>query len=203
MYYFNVKNPKTEDMTQYVGYIKEKKKQQHWAGHAFGYDFLEYGVSLEVFREYWASLGKDYLKPGDKIGVCALIETPIDGWGSDFSPRGEMTVPEAETDNGINLEKKGIASEDVSLPSDFRLNQNYPNPFNPETTIRFSLPEESEVLLEIYNSAGQLLETLVNKRLGIGHYNITWNAINMPSGIYFYRIKTSRFIDLKKMILLR
>jgi hypothetical protein len=91
----------------------------------------------------------------------------------------------------------------TSQITDFRLEQNYPNPFNPETTIQFNLPIASEVLLEIYNSAGQLVETIVNKRMGVGHYNVKWDASQMSSGIYFYRIKAGSFIDLRKMILLR
>jgi flagellar hook assembly protein FlgD len=70
-------------------------------------------------------------------------------------------------------------------------------------TIQFSLSEEAAVLLEVYNSTGQLVETLVNKSMSAGHYNVKWDASNMPSGIYFYKIKAGNFRDLKKMILLQ
>jgi hypothetical protein len=90
----------------------------------------------------------------------------------------------------------------ISQITDFKLEQNYPNPFNPETTIQFNLPMASEVLMEIYNSAGQLVETLVKKRLGVGLYNVKWDATQMSSGIYFYRIKAGRFVDMGKMVLL-
>ncbi len=92
---------------------------------------------------------------------------------------------------------------DLNTPATAVLMQNYPNPFNPATTIQFALPEETTVLLEIYNSAGQLIETLVNESMGVGNYNVIWDAANMPSGIYFYRIKAGSFQDLKKMILMK
>jgi hypothetical protein len=90
-----------------------------------------------------------------------------------------------------------------NLPAGFALAQNYPNPFNQETTIRFSLPEECMVLLEVYNSSGQKVDTLFNTNLSRGYYNVVWNASQMPSGIYFYRIRAGSFIDLRKMIFMK
>jgi hypothetical protein len=100
-----------------------------------------------------------------------------------------------------------IISARTNIPdnkiSSYQLFQNYPNPFNPTTTIPFSLPEKADVFLDIFNSTGQLIETLVNDRMGIGHYSINWNATHMPSGLYFYRIKAGEFVEMRKMILLR
>jgi hypothetical protein len=91
----------------------------------------------------------------------------------------------------------------TTLPTSFKLNQNYPNPFNPSTKIEYSLPENAIVTLKIYNSLGNEIETLVNRSQSPGTYIIEWNPTNCPSGIYFYRIQTSKFTAMKKMLLLK
>ncbi len=94
-------------------------------------------------------------------------------------------------------------------PISFILNQNYPNPFNPSTTIKFSLPvtlsgvEGSLVTLKIYNTLGEKIAVLLDKEFTAGTYEVEWNAIDIPSGVYFYQLKTREYVDTKKMILLR
>jgi lysophospholipase L1-like esterase len=88
-------------------------------------------------------------------------------------------------------------------PSNYDLGQNYPNPFNPSTSIRFQIPEREFVSLKIYNSLGKKVATLVNEEKGPGKYKITWNASDLPSGIYFYRIITAGYTETKKMLLLK
>ena len=89
------------------------------------------------------------------------------------------------------------------LPFEFSLQQNIPNPFNPSTEISFSLPRRSLVNLNIYNLLGQKVETLVNKEMEAGSYNINWNGIDAASGIYFYRLESGDFSETKKMLLLK
>lgn len=95
-----------------------------------------------------------------------------------------------------------------ALPRQFKLEQNYPNPFNPTTTICFSLPNGSDVRLDVYNIMGQRVATLVNEHLQAGEYSVTWDsrcADGQPvaSGIYFYRIATEQFTTSRKMVLLK
>ncbi len=95
-----------------------------------------------------------------------------------------------------------------NIPEGFYLAQNYPNPFNPETTIRFSLSKPAFVTIEIYNSLGQRIKTLVNRQRAAGYYSAEWNGKNSlghnaGSGIYFYSIKAGDYRAVKKMILLR
>ena len=80
---------------------------------------------------------------------------------------------------------------------------NYPNPFNPSTTIKYSLPISSKVLLKVYDILGRELVTLVDKFQNIGTYEVQFNAENFSSGVYFYRIETDNFITSKKMLLLK
>ncbi|MCW9066002.1 MAG: T9SS type A sorting domain-containing protein, partial [Ignavibacteriaceae bacterium] len=85
----------------------------------------------------------------------------------------------------------------------FALSQNYPNPFNPMTTINYQIPNLNFVTLKIYDVLGSEVVTLVSEEKPAGTYEITWNAGQLPSGIYFFRIQAGSFIETKKMILLR
>jgi hypothetical protein len=86
---------------------------------------------------------------------------------------------------------------------DYRLYANYPNPFNPTTTISFDLKESGFVRLRIFDVTGRQVAELVNSSLNAGHYREVFDAKNLPSGLYFYRLETPRFWDMKKMILLK
>jgi hypothetical protein len=94
-------------------------------------------------------------------------------------------------------------NDDPEIPVKFGLSQNYPNPFNPSTTIEFSLPKRSFVNLTIYNLIGQEVGVLVNEELGAGIHRNFWNAGNIPSGTYFYRLTTDNFVATKKMVLMK
>jgi gluconolactonase len=85
-------------------------------------------------------------------------------------------------------------------PVEFQLLQNYPNPFNPSTMISFNLRSPEIVMLKIYNSIGEEIETLVQGKLQAGHYEIHWSTSNLTSGIYFYSLRAGPFHDSKKMI---
>jgi len=115
-------------------------------------------------------------------------------------------------ENGIilryDLERGTVIKKDNKKISAFSLHQNYPNPFNQQTAIRYRLSAFCNVKLEIYNTLGQFISTLVNEEKQTGEYKVIWNGkdssgIDVPSGIYFYRLKAGEFTDVKKMILLR
>jgi hypothetical protein len=89
------------------------------------------------------------------------------------------------------------------IPSEFGLCQNFPNPFNPTTTIRFSLPKEEYTMLKVYNILGEEVKTLVSENLAAGVYNIPFDASDLASGIYIYRIKAGNFVKTSKMQLLK
>jgi hypothetical protein len=97
----------------------------------------------------------------------------------------------------------GVEEDDSQIPSKYYLEQNYPNPFNPSTTIDFSIPEQSFVKLEVFNTLGEKVSTLVSEELNTGNYKYEWNADNLSSGIYLYRLQTTNYSESRKMILLR
>ena len=112
-----------------------------------------------------------------------------------------------DTDGQFEYSK--IIEIDLGKPMDYDLSQNYPNPFNPSTTIKFTVAESSFLNLSIFNSLGEKVEELVNDVREPGVYTIEFNAKNLSSGTYFYRIqvytpgRAGSFVETKKMILLR
>jgi len=92
---------------------------------------------------------------------------------------------------------------EVNGPLTFALEQNYPNPFNPSTLIKYSVPENGFVKLSVYNLVGEEVSVLVNGTVDAGFYEVAFNAANLPSGTYFYRLQAGNTIQVKKMILLK
>jgi len=94
-------------------------------------------------------------------------------------------------------------------PKEYTLYQNYPNPFNPVTTIKYSLPFDSNVRIAVYNILGELLDILVDETKQVGFHDYNWNASNLASGIYIYTIEAKsvagdkNFSSVKKMILMK
>jgi hypothetical protein len=110
--------------------------------------------------------------------------------------------------DSIEITIVGIKDMQQSIVNDFALHQNYPNPFNPSTTIRYSVGAHRDVTLQhvdlsIYNTLGQKVATLVNKKQSAGSYQIKWNAGGLSSGVYLYRLQTGNYIQTKKMILMK
>ncbi|MBL7128192.1 MAG: T9SS type A sorting domain-containing protein [Ignavibacteria bacterium] len=102
----------------------------------------------------------------------------------------------------------GVEPISNKTPSDFKLYQNYPNPFNPITKIRFDIPKSSFVKIVVYNSLGKEVGVLVSEKLNAGSYEVNWPAplgdgSGNPSGVYFYRLVTGDFVDVKMMVFLK
>ncbi len=97
----------------------------------------------------------------------------------------------------------GITNYSGEVPVKFQLHNNFPNPFNPSTKIRFDITEKSDVKLIVYNSAGKEITVLVNNTLSQGKYETSFTALNLASGIYFYKLITDKFSDTKKMVLVK
>ncbi len=97
----------------------------------------------------------------------------------------------------------GVEPVSGEIPNEFSLRQNYPNPFNPITNIEFSVPQNSQVRITIFDARGKEIETIVNSELSAGRYNVDWNASIYSSGIYFYKITAGEFTQTKKMILIK
>jgi len=89
------------------------------------------------------------------------------------------------------------------IPTEFRLMQNYPNPFNNTTTIRYAVPEETDIQLEIFDINGRLVESLISQFHQPGFYDLKWSGRQASSGIYFIKLEAAKTILTQKMILLK
>lgn len=165
-----------------------------------------------------------FLKNIDTNGLdagCALI-----GAGLRISGEGELlvvTLPGSSDLTVLDLENLEITLRDannqdlefsfemvssVEIPATFAMRSNYPNPFNPSTSIKFSLPRQEQVQLEIYGVDGRRVALLVNETMEAGHHQVTWTGRDdsghlTASGVYFYRIRAGEFTDVKKMTLMK
>lgn len=119
-----------------------------------------------------------------------------------FAGGSELQYRLKQVDNDGQFEYSDVV-EVTLVPTQYELSQNYPNPFNPSTTIRFSLPNETKLKINIYNMLGELVQTLLDGNYQAGYHKVTFNASTLPSGAYIYRIESSEFVQTRKMILLK
>jgi hypothetical protein len=91
----------------------------------------------------------------------------------------------------------------IDAPVRFMLSQNFPNPYNPNTAINFQIPEDNKVTLEVYNSSGNRVMTVLNEYKNSGYYSVNFNGSSLASGVYYYKLQAGNFISVKKMILLK
>jgi 5'-nucleotidase len=112
--------------------------------------------------------------------------------------------PEGGEGRAVVTDRTPVNNEiNSALPSEFSLSQNYPNPFNPSTNIKFDLPQSAQVRLEVYNMLGQRVATLVDNRMEAGFHEVNFDARNLASGMYLYRIEAGSFSSIKKMMLIK
>jgi hypothetical protein len=103
----------------------------------------------------------------------------------------------------VSFPATGVQTTVELTPSAFTLGQNYPNPFNPSTAIRFELPVRSFVLLKVFDMVGREVATLVNGFKDAGSQEVKFDASGYPSGIYFYHIVTDKYVETKKLVLIK
>jgi hypothetical protein len=120
----------------------------------------------------------------------------------DNSTTTELRLMEVKVDRGAQITDidGGVTQQ---IPTVYSLSQNYPNPFNPTTTIEFNLPQAGDVNLVVYDVTGRTVAELASGHYNAGSYKINFNAANLASGIYFYRLKAKDFVSVKKLILLK
>jgi len=106
-----------------------------------------------------------------------------------------------KTTNGGGV--TGINETITILPKDQKLLQNYPNPFNPATTIQYQVPERSVITIKVYDVLGNEITTLINEEKLAGSYEVEFDATELPSGIYFYRLQADSFVETKKMVFIK
>ncbi|MQY80474.1 MAG: T9SS type A sorting domain-containing protein [Bacteroidetes bacterium] len=137
----------------------------------------------------------------------AALQNPLCIHASDLDGDGDMDVLSASKKDNKIAWYENLMSTDIknnaNKPVKFSLYQNYPNPFNPVTVISYQLPGVSEVELSIYNLMGQKAAALVSEKQNGGSHQVEWDTSGFASGIYYYKIKDGKFVDVRKMILIK
>jgi hypothetical protein len=168
----------------------------------------------------WAVWFSGDLAPGSGLVAKVYFRTGLTWDSTQYVPVDSVLIPPGNVLDFVPVVgptftpiflKGALEVKEVntpSIPTVFSLSQNYPNPFNPKTLIRFTLPKDSWVNMEVYNILGQKVKTLVNEKLTAGVKEVEWdskddNGLEVASGIYFYRIKADDFSDIKKMVMLK
>jgi len=154
-----------------------------------GNEYLGFGVSNSKGEFKINNLPEsDYILIAHKVGQNSASK--------------EITLAGGMDNVVLNLSPRKDIIVNAS-PVKFRLSQNYPNPFNPATVISYSVPKDGKVSLNVYNSIGQQVAELVNANQNEGSYNVHFNAVNLSSGVYYYKLESNGFADTKKMILIK
>jgi len=147
-----------------------------------------------------------------ETSVKSFSDAPID-LKIRTGPENPFTKVFTSTDNKIiditNKEEIALDNNTIvnpesnQIPKEYSLKQNYPNPFNPSTSIKFDIPDLTNVKLSVFDITGRELAVLVNEQLQPGSYDYKWNASQLASGIYFYKLQTNGFSQVKKMMLVK
>ncbi|HWA07224.1 MAG TPA: T9SS type A sorting domain-containing protein, partial [Ignavibacteria bacterium] len=171
-------------------------------GNTFGDNYHDSGTTVQfgvlsrnivfngtpyTFRGWIGSGLNSYTSPdstGNDTAVSILIRNPI-------SEVARWTVP------------IGIQNISTEIPKEYKLYQNFPNPFNPTTNINFDIIRNGNVRIIVYDLLGREVETLVNQDMSPGRYKLDFNAVNYASGMYIYKIMSSDFVDVKKMLIVK
>ena len=151
-----------------------------------------FSVNVKSINEYYNNYNVSFQRSVGLTKVSFYIYPPLVGYEASTNHTLQSAV--ITSVNNQDLE---------SLPKDFELLQNYPNPFNPSTTIEYEIPNSSNVKIEIFDVLGRKIETLMNNEQTRGNYKIYFDGSNLSSGIYFYKITAGKFIQTKKMFLIK
>ena len=154
-----------------------------------------------IYTRFFLNVGNAMqLSEGDATGE---VGSDSDGDGIPFISEQADGLPPVFASEAILDVATGIEDKLIGAPETFSLSQNYPNPFNPSTTISFALPQQANVKLNVYNIIGEVVAELINANMTAGFHQINFDASNLSSGLYFYRISAGNFVDVKKMMLLK
>lgn len=187
------------ELTSFKATVKEKDIELRWETKTevnnYGFD-IERSISNHMNNRLWQTIGFISGNGNSNSPKFYLFTDRKPIGGSEFAYR----LKQIDTDG--TYEYSGEVQV-MLLPTKYELYQNYPNPFNPSTTIRFSLPKETHLKINIYNLLGQLVDTITQGTFEAGYHKVTFNASNLPSGIYVYALTSGNFVDTKKLILLK
>jgi len=150
-------------------------------------------TSTNIYASYnGTSWSTEYVAPAGNYNAISQAKP---GWG----------IWAVRSNGGISFHTiiADIKKSETGTPNNYALLQNYPNPFNPVTNIKFNILRSGNVTLKVYDNLGKEVRTLVQQDLKAGYYETKFNAENLPSGVYFYKLTADGFSDVKKMVLIK
>ncbi len=194
-----------------VYYLKTTNGGLNWSDKPFINNYDEEGIGFINENTGWIGGHGNGITDESYETTDGGSSWHLGGWGKQLNRIRFLsdTLAYACGDTIYKFTKEPIGIQPISteIPKQFLLHQNYPNPFNPETKIKFEIPSvgtvSRTVRLIIYNSLGQEVTRLINQNLKAGIYEVSWNASDQPSGVYFYKLQTENYSECKKLILIK
>ncbi|MCH8558862.1 MAG: T9SS type A sorting domain-containing protein [Balneolia bacterium] len=175
--------------------------------------FSEWGGTDGEVSAFEYSLNNASNPPLDEQGVWVTVDIPLDSWSPINAPnavRGDVAqfVITSNLDvvyiANLYVYREGtVSTEPIETPAKFELSQNYPNPFNPTTNIAYSIPASGDVSLEVFNVMGQRVATLVRGTQSAGSHTVSFDASNLSSGVYMYRLGFEGSVQTRQMMLIK
>ena len=157
----------------------------------------------QMFEIQRQSSGSEFTTIGFVNGHGTTTETQEYNYVDRTVSTGIYSYRLKQIDFDGTYEYSDVVEVDVQAPLEFALDQNYPNPFNPSTSIQYSIPETGNVRLAVFNLIGEEVAVLVNGTVQAGHYEVSFNASSLPSGVYLYKLQSANSVEVKKMMLLK
>jgi hypothetical protein len=169
--------------------------------------FLNWSTSTEtnnlMFGVERRKEGMEYLTIGFVEGKGTTTEPQEYSFTDREVTAGKYSYMLQQIDYNGSFTYSGIVEVEVPQPTEFSLMQNYPNPFNPTTTIKFTIPEKELLSLKVYDVMGNEVVLLLNEEKQAGSHSVQFEASNLASGTYFYKLQAGSFVEVKKMLLLK
>jgi Secretion system C-terminal sorting domain len=202
IFYFHIKNISSNDLTVYI-LRSENNLPQGWQSSLC---LIEYCYSPELDSIVTnRDFGSEPIPPDStREGSLHVKSDTTDGTGHVHLIIGDFNNP---TDSvGFEFTASTVPLSVLTYnytPDQFSLKQNYPNPFNPSTQIEYSLAGSGHVTLKVFDILGRLVSKVVDANKNAGSYKVSFNASNLPSGVYIYRLQTKNYSRSRKMLLLK
>lgn len=163
-----------------------------------------YGLQVSSSSTFNTMIINDSLITSTNYTVSSgLLQQGVKYYWRAFGSNSLGRGPNSSTWNFLVMGLTGISHNGSEIPKEYNLYQNFPNPFNPSTTIKFDIPQNSGVRLLVYDMLGRQVQSLVDGELKAGKYQVSWNAANLASGIYYYKLESGPQVFIKKLILLK
>ena len=189
----------SEEISAWIGYSAGNSDP---SGEDWTWVEAEFSGSQEGGHEYLAHIGYD-LEVGDYYYASRIQVSGGDYFYGGFAADGDGGIWDGEDNVSGELTVNMATSMHEDRPVAYSISQNYPNPFNPTTQISYTIPEASNVEINVYTLTGQRVATLVNSQMSAGSHTVTFDAQNFASGVYMYRIQAGDFVQTRKMTLIK